>query len=96
LPAPGRVPGGAPVRFKHINLKDEKIGNKRVKVPRAGTELDFDRAKFDGWVAKGELPNGFVFCYKFSEQVAFNVTFDSTGKVEDVEDAVTMSTLLQQ
>lgn len=86
---------GEPPGYKHISLQKERIGNKWVEVPKPGTRVAFDRPKFEGRIAGNDTPHGFIFCYRFSERCAFDVNFDSGGKVIDVADTMTMADLLQ-
>jgi hypothetical protein len=61
---------------------------------RPGTPVPFDYEKTSANLKKNGYPNGFILNYKYTEALAFDVHFDSTGKVTHVSDAVTMGTLL--
>jgi hypothetical protein len=82
---------GPDPRYKSISYLVDKDGN---KMPKVGTEVQFDRSKLAGRVKNGEVPAGFLFVYRFSERVAFEVAFDGSGNVEDVRDIPTMADLL--
>jgi hypothetical protein len=74
-----------------IALIKEKGG---IEVERESPEMEFDRAKLTKRL-KSSQPAGFKFIYRFSQKVAFEVKFDSSGKVEDVQDVRTIADLLQ-
>lgn len=61
-----------------------------------GYEQDFRFEDVDDAIKNNQVPDGFYLKYFFSHQVAFQVFFDSSGKVEyGPEDMATMADLLQ-
>lgn len=84
------IAGNSP-RYRSMSILKDKDGNEMTKV---GTEVELDRSKLAGRVKNGEVGAGFKFVYRFSEKVAFEVTFDGSGNVVDVEDIMTMADLL--
>lgn len=62
--------------------------------PKPGPVGAFDEKALAGRIDAGTMENGFVFGYRFSESVAFDVYFDGAGNVTTVADAITMSKLL--
>lgn len=59
-----------------------------------GPSVPFQSDQLAQRVAENSLPEGFAFQYRFSESEAFDVTFDASGTVQHVQDAITMATLL--
>lgn len=82
-------------KYQSISLVPNKGGRGAGTTPRPGPEVDFDEQKVQRYIKNNEIPGGFNLIYRFTEQVAFQVHFDNTGKVEDVEDVTTMADLLQ-
>ena len=78
-------------KYRSMSILKDKDGNESTKV---GIEVEFDRSKLAGRVKNGEVRAGFKFVYRFSEKVAFEVTFDGSGNVDSVEDIMTMADLL--
>ncbi len=66
-----------------------------IETLKPGPENVFDEKQLADRLARNELPHGFIFPYKFSEALAFQVVFDETGVVEQVQDMTTMRDLLQ-
>jgi hypothetical protein len=84
------VAGPTP-RYVSRSILKEKDGTETIK---EGTEVEFDRSKLATKVKNGQVPAGFKFIYRFSQRVAFQVTFDSSGNVEEVADIMTEADLL--
>jgi hypothetical protein len=55
--------------------------------------VPFSTSKVASAVNSGRYANGFVLSYHFSQQVAFDVTFNAAGIVVDIEDAATVADL---
>jgi len=55
----------------------------------------FDRAGLEQVVQAGGFPHGFLFRYTYSEAVAVQIRFDSSGQVVEVGDALTTRDLLE-
>ncbi|HOJ76062.1 MAG TPA: hypothetical protein PLL65_19240, partial [Phycisphaerae bacterium] len=72
-----------------------KIAGRTVQQERIGPAVAFSTAKVASNLAANQYPNGFILSYMFSEQVAFNVRFDSKGVATAIEDAPTIADLLQ-
>lgn len=89
------VAGGNP-KFQPINTFTRKVGNQTIEEERAGLPVDFKQDRVTQQVKQNALPKGFILNYKYSEQTALDVHFDSTGMVTHVTDAVTIGTLLNQ
>lgn len=84
------VAGDKP-KYRPINMM--KIA-KDLRAPQAGEPVDFVRSRVEGKIADGEMPNGFILQYRFSDQCAFDVTFNAAGNVVGVADIATMADLL--
>ncbi len=86
---------GENYKYQQINMMPQMIGGKKIEMPSTGTAVSLERDALEKKVAAGGVPNGFVLNYTFSAQQAFNVHFDSTGKVDSIEDAFTEADLYQ-
>jgi hypothetical protein len=82
-------------KYRSISLVKQKVGKSFIETEREGPPVDFDKKKVERRIKDDEVPQGFYLDYRFSEQVAFTVRFDSAGKVESVEDLATVADLLQ-
>lgn len=80
---------GPPQEY-HIITPDPK-----TKALREGPAIPFDEKQLESDIKAKAVPNGFVFVYKFSEQIAFSVIFSEKGNVVDLHDVRTMADLLQ-
>ncbi|HON67482.1 MAG TPA: hypothetical protein PLS23_13380 [Phycisphaerae bacterium] len=78
-----------------ISIYKSKIAGRTVQQERIGPAVAFSTAKVASNLAANQYPNGFILSYMFSEQVAFNVRFDSKGVATAIEDAPTIADLLQ-
>ena len=81
-------------KFHNISVQKHKVRGEEVVNTVKGPAVDFSADQLTARVKRKELPNGFTIEYMFSQQAAFEVLFDSTGKVTDVEDVKTMADLL--
>lgn len=81
-------------QFHNISLREQKIGGQTVKTTVKGPAKELLPNDLTRRVANKELPNGFTIEYKFSEQVAFEVVFNNTGTVTEIENVRTMADLL--
>lgn len=79
-------------KYRSISLVKEKKGFEHETM---GPEVEFNRSRLASRINNGEVPQGFMFVYRYSERVAFAVRFDGNGKVTDVQDVMTMADLLQ-
>lgn len=64
------------------------------EMPKPGPVAAFNETALAERINSGTIEHGFVFEYRFSESVAFDVYFDGAGDVIYVADAITMSKLL--
>lgn len=60
-----------------------------------GAIVDFKPDKFATNMQNGSYIHGFFFQYNFDNEHAYNVSFDSQGNVESVENRMTTSDLLK-
>jgi hypothetical protein len=81
-------------KFHNISVQKQKIRGEETVTEVKGPAVDFSANQLTARVQRKELPNGFTIEYIFSQQAAFEVTFDSTGKVTGVEDVKTMADFL--
>lgn len=64
------------------------------KISGHGPIVKFDRDAFAGNMQNNAYPLGFFFEYTFDAERAYNVTFDSQGNVETIENRMTTADLL--
>jgi hypothetical protein len=81
-------------KYHYISIRKEKIAGKVVETTVKGPPKPLNMDYLADQILKKELPNGFSLEYVFSQQAAFDVTFDSAGKVTHIEDVKTMADLL--
>ena len=84
-----------PRNYRPIIKKTKRFGGETFEVFEPGPESRFNRDSFVNRLRENGLPYGFVCTFRYSNSVAFTVSFDGTGTVVAVEDAMTMATLLQ-
>ena len=60
-----------------------------------GGQSKFKADSFGGFVTNNSFPEGFLFEYRYSEQVAFAVHFSPAGTATGISDLTTMADLLQ-
>lgn len=82
-------------KYQSISIHRKKIGKEIVEDEQVGPPVDFDRAKVEGRIKGGQVPNGFMLQYVFSNSEAFAVRFDPAGKVTEIENVATLADLLQ-
>jgi hypothetical protein len=82
-------------KLQTISVSKRKVGNRTVEERMLGPKVEFNQKRVANRLAANEYPHGFILCYAFSEQVAFDVAFDGKGVVLDVADAMTIADLLQ-
>jgi len=85
---------GEPRKYRIIKKTVQRIGGQDVQHFERGAENKFDRARVEQRISEGSLEWGFTITMAYSNRTAFTVTYDSEGKVEGIEDAVTMADLL--
>ena len=81
-------------KLHNISVQKQKIRGEEVIKTVKGPGVDFGPDTLTARVQRKELPNGFTIEYTFSQQAAFEVMFDSAGKVTGIEDVQTMADLL--
>lgn len=86
---------GDPQEYRPLQKRSRGTGANKFDTVKAGPEIPFTPNGLADRLSQGSLPHGFVFDYRFSQSVAFRVSFDSEGLVTGVEDLVTMADLLQ-
>lgn len=84
-----------PRKYQAIYRKVKTIGGVEVEYFEMGPPNKFNRTSFDTRMVDNGLPHGFRVVYRYSELVAFAVTFDGAGNVAGVEDVATMADFLQ-
>ena len=77
----------APRKFSPVSTNPQNMTGK-------DPAQDFDRDRMRNLVSNGSLPAGFVFGYKFTNEHAWELYFDSTGKLIDIQDMKTINDLL--
>ncbi|HMQ14491.1 MAG TPA: hypothetical protein PKC49_00820 [Phycisphaerae bacterium] len=83
-----------PERYCVFKKEKRRVAGKEVEQLRKSMPLDFEQAMFAREFAAGNMNDGFTFHYRFSHQVAFEVFFDSAGRVEAVQNLATVANLL--
>lgn len=77
-----------PSQWATINLSPNSLSG--VSAP-----VRFDRKKFEDRASSGSLPaDGFVFYYSFTAEDAIDITFDGSGNLASVDEALTGKDLL--
>jgi hypothetical protein len=85
---------GEPGRYQTY-VKDVKtVAGEKIEDLRLTNPMQFDRPLFENDIAGKTMPDGFVFNYVFSHQVAFNVHFDANGLAAGIEDQRTAADIL--
>jgi hypothetical protein len=77
-----------------ISMYTRKVGGQTFKERKVGPAVTFVQSRVAKGVKDGIYTNGFILSYMFSQQVAFDVLFDNTGLVVELEDAATIADLL--
>lgn len=85
----------APRKYTKMIVTGVVGAGEEMELVKRGPKLKFDPARVTARLEKGELPHGFVFDYRYSESVAFSVSFDAEGNVVAVDKMTTMHDLLQ-
>lgn len=67
----------------------------RNGMPAMQSPRRFDADAVKQNIANNSYPDGFVFIHRFTNRDEFNVHFDSSGKVEGVERAITAADILE-
>ncbi|HPD29645.1 MAG TPA: hypothetical protein PLL20_06600 [Phycisphaerae bacterium] len=81
-------------KFHNISVLKQKIRGQDVVKTVRGPAMSLNPDQLNARIQRNELPNGFTIEYVFSQQAAFEVIFDSTGKVTGIENVTTMADLL--
>jgi hypothetical protein len=89
------VAAGEPKSRTDIVEKTVTVDGERVTVYEPSADVDFDETLFRNDFKAGNLKHGFILEYFFSQQVAFEVSFDGKGKVVSIDDVRTMADLFQ-
>ena len=86
---------GEPRKYQPMMKKTRRFGGETVEYFEPGPLNTFNPDTFGTRVKENALPHGFLCTFRYSGSVAFTVSFDGTGTVVGITDAVTMSKLLQ-
>ena len=81
-------------KYRHISRTVQRIKGEDVERTVVGTPVELKPDLLAARLAANQAPEGFVIEYYFSAQVAFEVVFDSTGLVNEVNDVMTTADLL--
>ena len=84
-----------PKKYRPIRKRTKRIGGETIEYLEPGPENKSNRASFVDRLNENTLPHGFLCTFRYSNSVAFTVSFDGTGTVVAVQDAMTMADLLQ-
>jgi hypothetical protein len=84
---------GDPQEYR-IMIRERGRGKNDPGLVRPGPIGRFTPAGLQQHLANKDLPEGFLFIYRFSNTCAFQVAFDNTGTVTSVADAMTIGDLL--
>lgn len=84
-----------PNEFHQLTVHKKRSGGEEYEEVTKTSAVPFRRKSVEERAMKGDLPNGFVLPYRFSESIAFEVWFDKDGVVTAVRDLPTMADLLQ-
>ncbi|UCC29040.1 MAG: hypothetical protein JSU86_12640 [Phycisphaerales bacterium] len=82
---------GDPKYYRIINRKVRRINGQEVAMMVPAPPVKCTRDRISQRLAEGSLPYGFTSTFTYSTTVAFTVTYDDTGAVKKVVDAVTMA-----
>lgn len=87
----------APNEYRQVTLQKQKVpGSKQeIVTPMMAAPVKFVRKRVEDRVKNGDMPDGFVLPYKFSNSIEFEVWFDKSGVVTEVRDVQTMADLLK-
>ncbi|HSW47124.1 MAG TPA: hypothetical protein VLM89_16290 [Phycisphaerae bacterium] len=81
-------------KYRSIMKKVERTGGQEYTTTVLGPHVELKPDRVAAHVAAGDIPDGFIFEYRFSQSVAFAVIFDGAGIVDEVRDLTTMADLL--
>ena len=84
-----------PRTYRPIKKTTKRIQGETIEFLEPGSENKFNRESFMDRLNENSLPYGFLCTFHYSNSVAFAVSFDGTGKVVGIQDAITMADLLQ-
>lgn len=84
-----------PGKYQTVIKTKKRVGGETIEMEELGAVLEFNRDLFEKDIAARQMPDGFAFNYFFTQQIAFKVVFDASGKVALVENNKTMADLLQ-
>lgn len=88
------VTDGGPTHYYALRTEMVKFAGEEIEQIVKGAELEFDYDLFEQAFEGGRMPVGFIFPYFYSHQVAFEVSFDTDGKVSSIDDMRTAADLL--
>jgi len=87
---------GEPGKYQLIIEEEELQFGEKVTIYHPGLIRTFERGLVEADVANDKVPYGFLFIYRYSQQEAFRLWFDSDSRVEQLEEDRTMDMLLQR
>lgn len=85
---------GEPGRYQTYVMDVKTIAGEKIEDLRLTTPVHFERGLFENEATNKTMPDGFVFNYIFTHQVAFNVHFDGNGIAAGIEDQRTAADIL--
>ncbi|MGB0716908.1 MAG: hypothetical protein ACPGXK_13580 [Phycisphaerae bacterium] len=89
------VEAGEPQEYRPLQKVNEGKGDSLMELLKEGPDMKFSEEGLESRLDGNTLPHGFIFGYRFSQSMAFRVTFDGDGYVKAISDSVTMHDLLQ-
>ena len=87
---------GDPREYQIISRKVRRVGDEEIVTMVPAQPVKCTRDRINERLAEGSLPYGFLCTFRYSNTVAFTVSYDDTGAVMEVFDAATIADLLDQ
>src|SRR5215813_8280462 len=86
---------GEPGHYQTYVKTEKVIKGEKIEELHLSTPIGFDKQLFENEIKNKTMPEGFVFNYMFTMQVAFDVQFDAKGVAGGVVDARTAADFFQ-
>ena len=86
---------GEPGHYQTLVKTENVVAGDKVEELHLSTPIAFDTQLFENEIKHKTMPDGFVFNYMFTMQVAFDVAFDANGVAAGVVDARTAADFFQ-
>lgn len=84
-----------PKKWQVIQREVSTLGGQQIETFKPGPQAPFTRENLEKRLQENSIPHGFQCTFAYSDSVAFTIVFDGFGDVDHVEDAVTMTDMLQ-